>query len=104
ATTTPVVSVRIFPLMKITRQLLFGLLGLFAAPVLLLSQAQTPGNSAPQGQYLAYVGTYTAKTSSKGIYAYRFDPEKGQLTAIGIAAETADPSFLAVHPNGKYLY
>jgi 6-phosphogluconolactonase len=89
--------------MKIKRRL-FGLLWLLSAPVLLLSQPQTPETSAPKGQYIAYVGTYTAKTSSKGIYAYRFDPEKGQLTSIGIAAETTDPSFLAVHPNGKYLY
>jgi 6-phosphogluconolactonase len=89
--------------MKITRRL-FTLLYFVSAPLLLPSQAQTPEKSAGKGQYIAYVGTYTAKTSSKGIYAYRFDPEKGQLTAIGVAAETADPSFLAVHPNGKYLY
>jgi 6-phosphogluconolactonase len=89
--------------MKITRRL-FRLLFLFSAPVLLLSKAQTPEKSAAKGQYLAYVGTYTAKTGSRGIYAYRFDPETGQLTSIGVAAETADPSFLAVHPNGKYLY
>jgi 6-phosphogluconolactonase len=89
--------------MKITRGL-FRLLFLFSAPVLLLSGAETPEKSAAKGQYIAYVGSYTAKTSSKGIYAYRFDTEKGQLTSIGVAAETSDPSFLAVHPNGKYLY
>jgi 6-phosphogluconolactonase len=59
---------------------------------------------APQGQYLAYVGTYTTKTDSKGIYAYRFDVASGQLNAIGLAAESGDPSFVAVHPSGKYLY
>ena len=89
--------------MKITRRF-FALLFLFSAPLLLLSRAQTPPNPAAKGQYLAYVGTYTSKTNSKGIYAYRFDSEKGQLTSIGVAAETTDPSFLAVHPNGKYLY
>jgi 6-phosphogluconolactonase len=89
--------------MKITRRLL-ALSFLVSAPLLLLSRAQTPEKSAAKGQYIAYVGTYTAKTSSKGIYAYRFDAEKGQLTTMGVAAETADPSFLAVHPNGKYLY
>jgi 6-phosphogluconolactonase len=89
--------------MKTTRRLL-ALSFLVSAPLLLLSRAQTPEKSAAKGQYIAYVGTYTAKTSSKGIYAYRFDAEKGQLTTMGVAAETADPSFLAVHPNGKYLY
>jgi 6-phosphogluconolactonase len=54
--------------------------------------------------FLVYVGTYTTKQESKGIYAYRFDATTGQLTSIGLAAETTDPSFLAVHPTGKYLY
>lgn len=89
--------------MKITRRL-FAFLFLFSAPLPFLSRAQTTEKPPSKGQYIAFVGTYTGKTSSKGIYAYRFDPEKGQLTSIGVAAETADPSFLVVHPNGKYLY
>ncbi len=89
--------------MKITRRF-FAVLFLLSSPLLLLSRAQTPAKPAAAGQYIAYVGTYTSKTNSKGIYAFRFDSEKGQLTSIGVAAETTDPSFLAVHPNGKYLY
>jgi 6-phosphogluconolactonase len=89
--------------MNITRRL-FSVLFLLSAPLLLVSRAPTPEKGTPKGQYIAYVGTYTAKTNSKGIYAFRFDPEKGQLTSIGVAAQTPDPSFLAVHPNGKYLY
>ncbi len=89
--------------MKITRRLFVFTL-LLCTPLLFSSQAQTPGKPAAKGQYIAFVGTYTTKSTSKGIYAYRFDPSKGQLTAIGVAAETVDPSFLAVHPNGKYLY
>jgi 6-phosphogluconolactonase len=57
-----------------------------------------------KGAYFAYIGTYTRKQSSKGIYAYRFDAAAGKLTPVGLAAESADPSFLAVHPSGKYLY
>lgn len=89
--------------MKITRRL-FALLLIFCAPLFWLSRAQTPKKPASNGQYIAFVGTYTSKTSSKGIYAYRFDTNKGQLTPIGVSAEAVDPSFLAVHPNGKYLY
>jgi 6-phosphogluconolactonase len=89
--------------MKITRRL-FALLLIFCAPLFWLSRAQTPEKPASSGQYIAFVGTYTSKTSSKGIYAYRFDANKGQLTPIGVAAEAVDPSFLAVNPNGKYLY
>jgi 6-phosphogluconolactonase len=54
---------------------------------------------------LVYVGTYTApQSSSKGIYAYRFDARNGKMAPLGLMAETPNPTFLAVHPNGKYLY
>jgi 6-phosphogluconolactonase len=58
----------------------------------------------PNKPYLVYIGTYTNKTSSKGIYAFLFDPGTGKLSSLGVAAESEDPSFLAVHPSGKYLY
>jgi 6-phosphogluconolactonase len=55
--------------------------------------------------YVMYVGTYTQEGStSKGIYAYRFDPGNTQLTSLGLAAQTENPSFLAVHPNHRFLY
>src|ERR1700689_5950380 len=57
------------------------------------------------GTYIFYVGTYTEDGSkSKGIYAYRFDSETGQTMPMGLAAETTNPSFVALHPNGKFLY
>jgi 6-phosphogluconolactonase len=89
--------------MKTTRRWVAFLIVL-AAPVLLFSSARTSEKAAVKGQYLAYVGTYTTKTSSKGIYAFRFDTATGQLSSIGVAAETPDPSWVAVHPNGKYAY
>lgn len=54
-------------------------------------------------QALLYVGTYTDK-GSKGIYAFRFNTITGESDGIGLVAETANPSFLAVDPNRKYLY
>ena len=57
------------------------------------------------GTYIFYVGTYTEDGSkSKGIYAYRFDSETGQTMPMGLAAETTNPSFVALHPNGRFLY
>ena len=53
--------------------------------------------------YLMYVGTYT-NGKSKGIYSFKFDSATGKATPMGLAAETANPSFVAIHPNGKYLY
>jgi len=54
-------------------------------------------------QSTVYIGAYT-RGASKGIYAYRFDAASGKLTSIGLAAETPDPSFLALAPNGRFLY
>jgi 6-phosphogluconolactonase len=46
------------------------------------------------------IGTQTSG-SSKGIYAYSFSTKTGDLTALGLAAETANPTFLALAPDGK---
>jgi len=88
--------------MKISRRFAVKLL-LLSAPLYLSSAAAAPKRSQDK-PYLVFVGTYTNKTASKGIYAYRFDPGIGKLSSLGVAAESEDPSFLAVHPSGKYLY
>jgi 6-phosphogluconolactonase len=54
-------------------------------------------------KWRTYVGTYTGP-KSKGIYLYEFDDETGSLKSVGLAATTEQPSFLAVHPSGQYLY
>jgi 6-phosphogluconolactonase len=58
---------------------------------------------AKSGGALLFVGTGT-KTGSKGIYGYRFNAAHGTLEASGLAAEAPSPSFLALSPNGKYLF
>jgi 6-phosphogluconolactonase len=90
--------------MKITRRIFA--LAVIAAPIFVFSLANsaTPPAAAAHPHYLALVGTYTTKTQSKGIYAYDFDPETGKLTDKGIAAETPDPSWVIIHPNGKFAY
>ena len=52
---------------------------------------------------IMYVGTYTRETSA-GIYGFRWNAETGEAAALGLLAEARDPSFLAIHPSGKYLY
>jgi 6-phosphogluconolactonase len=51
-----------------------------------------------------YFGTYTDKAGSKGIYRSKFDSATGRLSAPELAAEAPSPSFLAISPNGKFLY
>ena len=58
--------------------------------------------AAPR-EYFMYLGAYTFR-DGKGVYAYRFNSETGKLTPLGLAAETVNPSFLAIHPNGRFLY
>ncbi|HCQ38698.1 MAG TPA: 6-phosphogluconolactonase, partial [Verrucomicrobiales bacterium] len=50
-----------------------------------------------------FLGTYT-NGESKGIYSCRFDDVTGTLSGFRLAAETPSPSFLALHPTGKFLY
>ena len=50
-----------------------------------------------------YVGTYTNETS-KGIYRLTLDPRTGRLSDPVLAAEAANPSFLAWHPSRPIVY
>ena len=77
----------------------------FYLVVILLLTAIVGAAAPAAGKYLFYVGTYTEQGSkSKGIYAFRFDPATGQSTPLGLAAETTNPSFVALSPNGRFLY
>jgi 6-phosphogluconolactonase len=52
-----------------------------------------------------YFGTYTSgDNGSKGIYRSKLDTDTGELSPPVLAAEAKNPSFLEIHPNGKYLY
>src|ERR1051326_5270500 len=92
--------------MKITCRLFLALLFVASVGGPLIAPAHGGGSPKPAADkpYLVFVGTYTNKTISKGIYAFRFDPGTGKLDGLGVAAEAEDPSFIAIHPNGKYLY
>jgi 6-phosphogluconolactonase len=56
-----------------------------------------------RGETLVYFGTYTG-AKSQGIYVSRLDTANGRLSRPELAAETVNPSFLAVHPSGRFLY
>ena len=79
------------------------ILALLSAPFLLSLYARGAERASTKSKYLVYIGTYTEK-GSKGIYACRFDPATDRLTSVGLAAETVDPSFLAIDPSGRFLY
>ncbi len=58
----------------------------------------------PPQELWAYFGTYTNSGKSKGIYCYKLDLASGKLTSAGVTEGIKNPSFLAIHPTGKYLY
>jgi 6-phosphogluconolactonase len=61
--------------------------------------------TAAEGDYIVYVGSYTdAPSTSKGIYAWRFDPSSGTVTSLGLAAETVNPAYVSATPDGRFLY
>lgn len=51
-----------------------------------------------------YVGTYTTGKKSEGIYQYRLNLASGALARVGVTKGVVDPSYLAVAPNGRFLY
>ncbi len=51
-----------------------------------------------------YFGTYTDKNKSEGIYRSTLDMENGRLSEPELAVRAANPSFIEIHPNGKFLY
>lgn len=52
---------------------------------------------------IVYIGTYTGK-GSEGIYRYRLNRATAKLEPDGLVAKISNPSFVAVSPDGKYLY
>jgi 6-phosphogluconolactonase len=70
---------------------------------LALSAAAAAVVSAAEAPVTVYVGTYTDGTS-KGIYRFGLDLESGKASAPVLAAEAKNPSFLALHPSGRFLY
>ena len=78
--------------------LLFGSL-LFSLPI---AMAQDSATAAADRAWV-FIGTYT-RGESKGIYRAQLDLKSGELASPELAAEVENPSFLALHPSGRFLY
>lgn len=65
--------------------------------------------SATTTPLLLYVGTYTkigqpGRGRADGLYIYAVDPQSGELTLRHTVSDVVNPSFLAFHPNGRFVY
>ncbi len=76
----------------------WGALGLLA-----LGAAFGTGEAVRATESWVYFGTYTGG-KSRGIHVSRFNHETGALGSPALVAEMANPSFLALHPEGRHLY
>ncbi|MDN3266859.1 lactonase family protein [Streptomyces sp. MA15] len=62
-------------------------------------------SATPSGPRPLYLGTYTsADGGGEGIGLAAYDPATGRITGAGVVGGVGDPSFLAVHPDGRTLY
>jgi 6-phosphogluconolactonase len=73
--------------------------------LLLLVGASTSSAEAPvkADRAWVFIGTYNGPRS-KGIYRCEMDLKTGKLGEPELAAEVANPSFLAIHPTRQFLY
>jgi 6-phosphogluconolactonase len=79
----------------------FLLLAVVLLPTVLFAE-QAASEEKPARLWV-YIGTYTQK-GSKGIYRCELDLATGKLSAPVVAGQVANPSFLAIHPNRRFLY
>ncbi|WP_329334640.1 lactonase family protein [Streptomyces sp. NBC_01352] len=70
------------------------------------ASASAPARSrAPSGPRPLYLGTYTSvEGGGTGIGLATYDATSGRITKTGTLTGVGDPSYLAVHPNGRTLY
>lgn len=71
-------------------------------PLLLLTMLATASARAAEATF--YLGTYTKPGKSQGIYVGTLDTDTGKLGPVKLAAEAKSPSFVALSPDGKFLY
>ena len=104
--------------MKFTRSITSILIFTVLSACIVFAQGKTAApeqlrhNTAPESSFL-YIGSFTGSAPnghpdnnppSKGIYMTRFNVETVALSAPVLVAEVADPTFLAVSPDQKFLY
>ncbi|MEU2054850.1 lactonase family protein [Streptomyces bungoensis] len=102
-----------------SRRRFTGALAGAAAVVAVPAPAAPPADRAPaaarrgvaappreeDGSRPLHLGTYTsAEGGGRGIGLASYDPATGEITGGGTLTGVADPSYLAVHPDGRTLY
>ncbi|HLF35996.1 MAG TPA: lactonase family protein [Cyclobacteriaceae bacterium] len=59
--------------------------------------------SDAQNREFIYVGTFSGD-SNQGLFVYEFNRAQGTLRQVQVLGGMTSPTFIEIHPNGKYLY
>ncbi|MEU7214251.1 lactonase family protein [Nocardia iowensis] len=86
------------------RRRLLGLLGAAGVGVAVTTGTTRPGTAGAATGTRAFLGSYTSSgAGGSGIGVAAVDPRTGRLT-VETVVDVADPSFLAMSPDRRYLY
>jgi len=61
-------------------------------------------NKLPNADYEIYIGTYTSKDGSHGIYRSAFNPQTAVIGLPQLAVTAENPSFLTADASGTHLF
>jgi 6-phosphogluconolactonase len=81
----------------------FGVLATIACGIVASAPGQTPPLSEPAVMIHVYISTFT-ENGGDGIYLTELDRSTGDLRSMRLVADVRKASFLALHPNHRYLY
>lgn len=70
-----------------------------ATNIVSTTQASSMESDAKIEKFWVYIGTYTSS-----IHQYEFDLASGKLRPVSVTTGVRNPSFLAIHPNNRFLY
>jgi 6-phosphogluconolactonase len=76
---------------------------IFAVAAVDYSSANAEDAVAASRRMQVYIGTFTG-LKSRGIYSATFDESTGRFGPMKLAVVTRNPTFLAIHPNRRWLY
>lgn len=72
-------------------------------PAIALAKAPDQSSDSTLQKMHVYIGTYS-DDKHEGIHLLELDTSSGKLTKIGGTSGVKNPSFLALHPRGHFLY
>ena len=86
-----------FPKTKFTTMKLISII------ILILTAGFTNMKISSENKEYIYVGTYN-EDNKPGIFVFEFDRKEGSMSLVQEVGGMGSPSYLEIHPSGKYIY